>query len=76
MPNTALPGETPRPDPLDGSTHASPSPVELTGDQKTAISGLFGSIGPLTGELGDLFAAAGHELALVGGPVRDALLGR
>jgi poly(A) polymerase len=26
--------------------------------------------------LGDLFAAAGHELALVGGPVRDALLGR
>jgi poly(A) polymerase len=27
-------------------------------------------------ELGALFAAAGHELALVGGPVRDALLGR
>ena len=27
-------------------------------------------------ELGGLFAAAGHELALVGGPVRDALLGR
>jgi poly(A) polymerase len=27
-------------------------------------------------ELGELFAAAGHELALVGGPVRDALLGR
>jgi poly(A) polymerase len=27
-------------------------------------------------ELGDLFAAAGQELALVGGPVRDALLGR
>jgi poly(A) polymerase len=29
----------------------------------------------LTG-LGDLFADAGHELALVGGPVRDAFLGR
>jgi poly(A) polymerase len=27
-------------------------------------------------ELGGLFATAGHELALVGGPVRDALLGR
>ncbi len=27
-------------------------------------------------ELGGRFAAAGHELALVGGPVRDALLGR
>lgn len=27
-------------------------------------------------ELGELFAASGHELALVGGPVRDAFLGR
>ncbi|MFN8146332.1 MAG: CCA tRNA nucleotidyltransferase [Candidatus Nanopelagicales bacterium] len=27
-------------------------------------------------ELGERFAAAGHELALVGGPVRDAFLGR
>ena len=27
-------------------------------------------------ELGNLFAAAGYELALVGGPVRDAFLGR
>ncbi|MDR3068098.1 MAG: CCA tRNA nucleotidyltransferase, partial [Cellulomonas sp.] len=26
--------------------------------------------------LGEAFAAAGHELALVGGPVRDAFLGR
>lgn len=26
--------------------------------------------------LGEMFAAAGHELALVGGPVRDAMLGR
>lgn len=31
---------------------------------------------PVLAELGGLFAAAGHELALVGGPVRDALLGR
>ena len=31
---------------------------------------------PVLRELGDLFAQAGHELALVGGPVRDAFLGR
>jgi poly(A) polymerase len=31
---------------------------------------------PVVEELGRLFAAAGHELALVGGPVRDAFLGR
>ncbi|WP_179423605.1 CCA tRNA nucleotidyltransferase [Pedococcus badiiscoriae] len=31
---------------------------------------------PLLTELGELFAAQGHELALVGGPVRDAFLGR
>ena len=31
---------------------------------------------PLFTKLGNLFAAAGHELALVGGPVRDAFLGR
>jgi poly(A) polymerase len=31
---------------------------------------------PAVRELGDLFAAAGYELALVGGPVRDAVLGR
>jgi poly(A) polymerase len=31
---------------------------------------------PIGQELGERFAAAGHELALVGGPVRDAFLGR
>ncbi|MEV8213552.1 CCA tRNA nucleotidyltransferase [Leifsonia sp. NPDC077715] len=31
---------------------------------------------PSVARLADAFAAAGHELALVGGPVRDALLGR
>ena len=33
-------------------------------------------ISPITMELGKLFEAAGYQLALVGGPVRDALLGR
>ncbi len=31
---------------------------------------------PVLTDLGERFSAAGHELALVGGPVRDALLGR
>jgi poly(A) polymerase len=33
-------------------------------------------LNPVAQELGGLFAAAGHDLALVGGSVRDALLGR
>ncbi len=35
-----------------------------------------GPVLPLLRELGDAFGARGHELALVGGPVRDAFLGR
>jgi poly(A) polymerase len=31
---------------------------------------------PLLKQLGELFTQAGHEIALVGGPVRDAILGR
>jgi poly(A) polymerase len=31
---------------------------------------------PLLSDLGSLFVVAGHEIALVGGPVRDAFLGR
>ena len=31
---------------------------------------------PVLTELGELFTGAGHELAIVGGPVRDAFLGR
>ena len=33
-------------------------------------------VDPVADELGELFRAAGHELHLVGGSVRDALLGR
>ena len=33
-------------------------------------------IAPVIDDLGDRFAAAGEEIALVGGPVRDAMLGR
>ncbi|MGF1645706.1 MAG: CCA tRNA nucleotidyltransferase [Kineosporiaceae bacterium] len=36
----------------------------------------FARLAPVVGELGRRFAAAEHQLALVGGPVRDAFLGR
>ncbi|WP_425551023.1 CCA tRNA nucleotidyltransferase [Actinoallomurus oryzae] len=49
---------------------------ELTSNPAAAISELLSRVAPLANDLGRVFAAAGHELALVGGPVRDALLGR
>jgi len=48
-----------------------PSPT-----RRTAIAELLRNIAPVADELGGRFAAAGYELALVGGPVRDALLRR
>jgi len=52
-----------------------PHPGLLSAAQQRLIRELL-RVEPVLRELGDLFAAAGHELALVGGPVRDALLGR
>lgn len=46
-----------------------------TSPQRTAIKNLV-SVSDLLRELGDRFHNSGHQLALVGGPVRDALLGR
>jgi poly(A) polymerase len=47
----------------------------LNAAQQQAIDELMRT-SPVVDELGELFAHAGHELALVGGSVRDALLGR
>ena len=47
----------------------------LSDAQRRAVVELLG-IAPVVGDLGARFAAAGHRLALVGGSVRDALLGR
>lgn len=54
-----------------------------TTDPSAALAALrrraLGVLAGLSGdaiELGELFRAAGHELALVGGPVRDAFLGQ
>jgi poly(A) polymerase len=47
-----------------------------TPDQRKAATALLRSLTPGARELGELFAKAGHELALVGGPVRDVFLGQ
>ncbi|MGK5554094.1 CCA tRNA nucleotidyltransferase [Actinomadura kijaniata] len=44
--------------------------------RRAAVAELLSRVAPVADELGARFAAAGHELALVGGPVRDALLRR
>ncbi len=41
-----------------------------------AVTDELARIAVVTAELGEVFSRAGHELALVGGPVRDAMLGR
>lgn len=79
-PRTA-PGETPdpgtAPSPAGGEGGAA-APVDaeaLLALQRRAL-GVITGLAPAALELGELFRAAGHELALVGGPVRDAFLGR
>lgn len=56
----------------DHRAPTAPAPVDLL---KGAVARLAPILPMLTG-LGERFAAAGHEIALVGGPVRDAFLGR
>lgn len=50
-------------------------PLNLAEVQRSVATEL-DRIAPVIDELGALFSAAGHELSLVGGPVRDAMLGR
>jgi poly(A) polymerase len=57
--------------PVSDSTSVPPS----SPDQRKAAAALLRTLTPGAAELGELFTRAGHELALVGGPVRDAFLG-
>jgi len=59
--------------PVSDSTSVAPPPPSA--DQRRAAAALLRSLTPEAAELGELFARAGHELALVGGPVRDVFLG-
>ncbi len=52
-----------------------PQPGTLSALQRAAVTELL-RVFPVVDELGRRFARAGHELHLVGGTVRDALLGR
>ena len=45
-------------------------------DVQRAVTTELDRIATVIDDLGERFRAAGHELALVGGPVRDAMLGR
>jgi poly(A) polymerase len=45
-------------------------------DVQRSVTAELDRIGEVIDPLGAMFAEAGHELALVGGPVRDAMLGR
>jgi len=53
-----------------------PTPVPLTDPQRRAVAALLREVAPAADELGRVFAAHGHELALVGGSVRDVFLSR
>ena len=55
--------------------HAADRRPNCTAAQRNAVAELL-RVSPVADELGRRFAAAGHELHLVGGSVRDALLGR
>jgi poly(A) polymerase len=48
----------------------------LISDVQARVVAELGRISAVTDELGKRFAAAGEQIALVGGPVRDAMLGR
>jgi poly(A) polymerase len=50
-------------------------PSNMREVQDTAVRELM-RIAPVVDELGDRFTRAGEQIALVGGPVRDAMLGR
>ncbi len=67
------PNRRPGVDAVDPATAVDPD--ALLALQRRAL-GVITELAPAALELGDLFRAAGHELALVGGPVRDAFLGR
>ena len=53
-----------------------PDSTPLTPQQRSAAARLLAAVAASADELGRLFASHGHELALVGGPVRDVFLGR
>jgi poly(A) polymerase len=62
-------------DPRAQASAAVKPPSNMREVQDTAVRELM-RIAPVVDELGDRFTRAGEQIALVGGPVRDAMLGR
>ncbi len=69
-----MPTESSRPTPAGAAVQPAPGGAAVLAPAE-ALALLRGEAAVVE-ELGLLFAEAGHELALVGGPVRDAFLGR
>ncbi len=63
------------PHPPANSDESPDSSARLTAAQQAAVAELL-RVSPIIDELGELFAGNGFQLHLVGGSVRDALLGR
>src|ERR1700679_2475192 len=61
--------------PVSDSTSVAQKATLSADQRKPASAPLRVNAAPVVAELGDLFTRAGHELALVGGPVRDVFLG-
>jgi poly(A) polymerase len=53
-----------------------PDSMPLSPQQRSAAARLLAEVAAPADELGRLFASSGHELSLVGGPVRDVFLDR
>lgn len=53
-----------------------PDRTRLTPEQRRAIAVVLSAVPAVADELGALFTAHGHQLSLVGGPVRDLILHR
>jgi poly(A) polymerase len=60
---------------VSDSPDAAPDAGAVQALRKQAVASLAPVAGPLQ-RIGERFTVAGHQIALVGGPVRDALLGR
>ena len=60
---------------LSAVSPSSPATPDEFALRRSALS-VLADLSPAALRLGAIFATAGHELALVGGPVRDAFLGR
>ena len=61
--------------PVPESTSVAQKATLSADPRKAAAALLRAHTSPAVAELGELFTEAGHELALVGGPVRDVFLG-